>query len=807
MPRRYPRWQDAAGTIIAGLWPVVVTLAVLGSPSRYNPVALYSGLGSVPFHSLATQPSTDPNIYATAYALGAHAATLLAHGHLFWWNPLEGLGSPGIGELQSGGLFPFTLLLLFHNGSFIFHVSLELVAGVATYWLLRELRCGPLVSTIGGMLFATNGTFALLGNAAFNPVCFIPLLLLGFERARRAAADGKGGGWRWIAVGGGLALLAGFIETAVIAFVLAVVVGVQRGWMLPRERLVPYIRKSVAGLAAGIAIAAPVVVAFHDYLQNGFVAEHAGNAANRVLAGPYVGMVVSPFQFGRIFGNAYPVVHSIWGAVGGYAGFAVLALGVAGMFGRRDRGLRFVLAGWVAVALADTMGVQPFRWFFSRFPGFDHIVLYRYLPPTWELALIVLAALALRDMATSSRAESVIAVAGGTAVACFVLFIDTIISPKAFRLSRVLEPRSYHQSELLILGCIALFVLAVMLPSNLRAAGIGVVAVAQAAVLFAIPLLSWPQHETVDTRIEHFLANAVGPNFRFAGLGVPTPNLGTILGVDQLDVVDLPVPKGWVKFASRLDPYENPTVFTGQNHPEPGEPPAAAIIARAIPLYEHLGVRFIVTLAYEDPFTLVRKVTLAYHDAKYKVWRLPHAQPLALARACRVTRAPSGDFLVDCPRPSVLLVNQLYMPGWSATVNGAPATIRDSANLQALVVPKGTSTVALTFLPPYVTLAAVFTILALGALLLPYEALAGWRRRRLAGSTASPVDATTPDPPTGAVQLADLAGLEDVEESGEPTTAAPLFVGTLSSASTSVTPLAGRSPDDPPTAPVELRHT
>jgi hypothetical protein len=799
MPRRYPRWQDAAGTIIAGLWPVVVTLAVLGSPSRYNPLALYSGLGSVPFHSLTAQPTTDPNIYATAYTLGVHSASLLAHGHLGWWNPFEGLGSPLIGELQSGALFPFTLLMLLHNGAFIFHVSLELVAGVATYWLLREFRCGPLVSAIGGMLFATNGTYALLANAAFNPVCFVPVLLLGMERARRSAANGKGGGWRWIAVGGGLALLAGFIETAVIAFVFAVVVGIQRGWTLPRERLASFVRKATGGLVAGIAIAAPVVVAFRDYLQNGDVAEHAGNAANRVLAGPYVAMLVSPFQFGRIFGNSYPVVHSIWGAVGGYAGFAVLALGVAGMFGRRDRGLRLLLAGWVGVSLADTMGLQPFRWFFSSFPGFDHIILYRYLPPTWELALIVLAAFALRDMATSSRAESIIAVAAGTAVACFLLFIDTIISPTAFRLSRVLEPRSYHQSELLIVGCVALFVLAVMLPSNLRAAGIGLVAVAQAAVLFAIPLLSWPQNNRIDTRVEHFLATEVGPNFRFAGLGVPTPNLGTDLGVDQLDVVDLPVPKGWVKFAKRLDPYEDPTVFTGESHAR-GAPGSAAILARAIPLYEHLGVRFIVTSAADDPFSLVRKVTLAYHDARFKVWRLPHAQPLALARICRVTRAPSGDFFVDCAHPSVLLVNQLYMPGWSATVNGGSATVHDSGNLQAVIVPQGRSTVALSFLPPYVTLAAIFTVLALASLFVPYEALAGWRRRRLVVTAIAPGDTTTPDPPTGAVQLSDLDA--DVEESGEPTTAAPLFVQDPSEAS----PSTSRSPDDPPTAPVELRH-
>jgi hypothetical protein len=147
----------------------------------------------------------------------------------------------------------------------------------------------------------------------------------------------------------------------------------------------------------------------------------------------------------------------------------------------------------------------------------------------------------------------------------------------------------------------------------------------------------------------------------------------------------------------------------------------------------------------------------------------------------------------------VLLVNQLYMPGWSATVDGTSATVHDSGNLQAVVVPKGRSTVALSFLPPYVTLAAVFTILALGSLLVPYEALAGWRRRRLAVADAAPGDAPMPDPPTGAVMLSDLDN--DVEESGDPTTAAPLFVHEAAGAP----PVTSRSSDDPPTSPVELR--
>jgi hypothetical protein len=821
MPRRTPRWQDAVGTTIAGLFPIALTLGVLRNPARYNPVSLYSGLGTVAFHHLATMPTTDPNIYATAYALGVRAASLLAHGHLGWWNPYEGLGSPLIGEMQSGGLFPFSLLLLVHDGSLVFHVVLEAVAAIATYWLLRELRCNPLISAAGGMLFATNGTFAILGNAAFNPICFLPLLLLGIERARRAAFDDRGGGWRWLAVGGAFILLAGFVETAALSLILAVVVAIQRGFTLPRDKAVPYLRKVGAGLVVGVAIASPLLVAFHDFLAHGFVAEHAGNTAQGSLGGPYIAMTVAPFLFGRIFESGFPYAHGIWGAIGGYAGFALLALGVAGLFGRRDRGLRFVLGAWVGVALADTMGVTPFKQIFSSFPLLDHIVLYRYLPATWEFSLVVLAALALRDCATSSRAQSAIAIAAGVIASSVVLLIGILIAPLAVTYSRTLTSGVFRLSVLLIVGAVAGLLLAAMLPSRIRAAGMALIVVVEAAVLFAIPLLSWPQPQGTDTGVTHFLTTQTG-GARFAGLGVPTPNLGTIIGVSQLDDVDLPVAKSYVGAVEKLDPYENPTVFSGQHFPRAGEPTSVELMGQDAGLYEQLGVRFIVTRSNENPFKGIRGVQLAFHDPRFKIWKLPNVRPFARVPGCAVSSRPSGDFVVSCPRHSVLLINQLYFPGWSASVNGVSVAVQDHGGFQAIDVPDGRSVVALTFLPPGVPIAAVGALVAFLGLLVPWGYLAARRRRRLVQSASiagtkerfrrlgrprdDADDDRAPDPPTGALILGDL----EPEDPGEPTTSAPLVSPiTASEVADDATPSAVATivedrPDDPPTLSVRL---
>lgn len=832
MRRRLPHRHDLIGTAIVAVWPVAVTLVALhGDLARFDPVALYSGLGSIPFHLLSAQPTTDPNVYNTAYALGAHSASLLAHGHLEWWNPLEGLGTPGIGELQTGALFPFTLLLLAHDGAIVFHLTLEVVGGIGAYWLLRELRCRPVVATVGAMIWATNGTFALLANAAFNPVCFLPLLVLGVERARRSAEEGRSAGWRWLAVGAALCLVAGFVETAVLGLCFAAVIAIQRGFALPRERVGAYVAKVLGGFAAGVAIAAPVLVAFGDLLSHGYVSEHAGDAAYRALSDPFIAMVVSPFLFGRIDGNVFAPIHSLWGAMGGYAGFTLLALGTAGLFGRRDRGLRLTLGAWVAVALADTMGLPPFRQLFSVIPGIEHIVLYRYLPPTWELALVILACLALRDLATATRTQAVITVAAGTLTASSVLLLGLLLSAKAVRLSRALASDAFHTSELLVVACIAALILTSLAPARFRALCVGAVAVAEACVLFAVPLFSWPAHEGIDSRLVHYLAAHVQP-YRFAGVGVPTPNLGTLIGVGQLDMVDLPVPDPWTTFAHRLDPAENPTTFTGQHHPRAGLLDTDALAERDVPLYERLGVRYLVADHGALQFGRHSHVVAVYTDRRFVIWRLPHPTAIARAPGCGVRELADFDYTVNCRHASVLSITEIDFPGFTATLDGRAAALLDRGGLDAVLVPAGHSDVELAYLPPGVPLAGVAALAAVLSLLVPYGPIRRrWRKRRderaaFAGLAQgqAPVTALAGadvEPPTGAISLAEI-GLADT---GEPTTAAPQVVTAGEGAGggdavppeirhpsegdgppTASTPSVGHD-DDPPTLTVEAQPT
>ena len=123
---------------------------------------------------------------------------------------------PLAASVQSASFLPLTLLQALSQGSMWFHLSLEVVAGIATYALLRQLRCSPFAATMGAIAFQLNGSIAWVTNAPANPVPFLPLCLLGVEYVVNAAGAKRKGGWILLAVGVWLSVVAGFPEVAVI---------------------------------------------------------------------------------------------------------------------------------------------------------------------------------------------------------------------------------------------------------------------------------------------------------------------------------------------------------------------------------------------------------------------------------------------------------------------------------------------------------------------------------------------------------------------------------------------------------------
>ena len=132
-------------------------------------------------HLTCGRPWIDPDVGTISQPVGHLAAMDLLHLHAPWWNPFEGLGTPLAGEMQSAALFPLVILLAMPGGLVWFHISLELIAGISTYFLARRLGAPAVFAAAGGAMFALNGTYAWIGNSVLNPVAFLPMLVLGVE--------------------------------------------------------------------------------------------------------------------------------------------------------------------------------------------------------------------------------------------------------------------------------------------------------------------------------------------------------------------------------------------------------------------------------------------------------------------------------------------------------------------------------------------------------------------------------------------------------------------------------------------------
>jgi hypothetical protein len=113
-----------------------------------DPIWFYSNIVSGA-HGIPGSPFLDPNAGFTSEALGHLVALDWLHGVIPWWNPYTGIGVPLAGELQPGAFFlPFNLLLLLKEGLLWQRIVMQIIAGLGTYTLLRELGLSRLAALL-----------------------------------------------------------------------------------------------------------------------------------------------------------------------------------------------------------------------------------------------------------------------------------------------------------------------------------------------------------------------------------------------------------------------------------------------------------------------------------------------------------------------------------------------------------------------------------------------------------------------------------------------------------------------------------
>ncbi|MHB1641204.1 MAG: YfhO family protein [Acidithiobacillus sp.] len=595
-----PEWLDRhpwMPILFLILLPFFVELPLVIFGLSTNPIWLNSGVVSgVHPGILPGLPYIDGNVGVTTQALGHLAAEDWLHGVIPWWNPYSGIGLPLAGEMQPNAFFlPFVFLLLLHDGVLWLKIAMQIFAGLATFFLLRELKLGRLAAFMGAALYAVNGTFAWLPGpiAVINTIPFLPLLLYGIERARRED-DALSIVWIGLAIAG--SLLAGFPEAAYINGLLALAWALYRFFL--EQRRWQFAKQVVYGGILGLLTSAPLLVAFADYLPTTHaLTSHAfGDVFLPVQA---LSNIFLPYIYGPIFymqGNNIP--SGIWGGIGGYAGVLVFLFAVMGaVSGKKERGLRWLLFCWIVIAWAKTFGFIPVVEVINHFPFMRDAAFFRYSPPSWEMALVILAAMSLNDIKQPG-----IRIKWAFYITIVFLCLAIYLSWPWGKAWLWTHSQTLRMVVLLCVaavwaigGLLLILFLWHCIKSERRRLALASVIIMDSAVLFMAPELSGVHPGKTHESAIAFLRSHIGLS-RVYTLEPLVPNYGAYFGIASINYNYLPVASNWVDYISKhLFPPINNTAGVYFFGPGNGKDSGISLLPKFSHNYEKVGVRYVIT--------------------------------------------------------------------------------------------------------------------------------------------------------------------------------------------------------------------
>jgi hypothetical protein len=683
-----------------------------------NPITWTAGISHYLCHVTCGRPMIDPNVGYITQALGHRSALDVLHGHLPWWNYFEGLGQPLAGEMQAASLFPLTLLFALSSGLLWFHICLEIIAGISTYFLARRLSIPVIFATGAGILFSLNGTFAWLGNAVLNPVAFLPMLLLGIEMIYDGARTKSNKGWYIAAIALALSLYAGFPEVAYLDGLFAAGWAIVRFFSLPREvRLLAAKRVGLAGLVGGL-LSLPGLIPFYDFLKVANVGSHnsAGQAVES-LPVHALPMFIDPYVYGTIFSN--PNVGTIWGGIGGYFTISVCALALLGVFGSTHRPLRIFLAAWSLVGVLGAINIAKVRLLWNVIPLLKNAGFARYIMPSCEIALIVLAVLGIMDFATSKRAQRLFTV---TTLVALLVLIWSALEARALNRGVVLS----HAAHIILIGLdlipflAVFFLLIIGRLAKFRIAPFLVVLilVGESLLMFFVPTAESPKKITIDQAPITFLQKNEH-HYRFLDFAVLYPNWGSQYGLNELSAVDLPFPKAFTRLLeSQLYPGLTPGNQFTIHHGLTGVEALESEVLSHFKAYEGASVKYLLMpqAVVINPGLTKLGVTQVFRDSLAAIYKMPNPRPFFSTKSssCSVLSTNVSSAKVTCSGNGTTLIRtELSMAGWKAYVNGKSVNIKVSDGVyQAVTVPAGTSTVTYSFSPPDEKYAVIVGLLA-----------------------------------------------------------------------------------------------
>jgi hypothetical protein len=619
-PRRIRLFRRLLPPILFVFLPFLVQAPALIGWLNADPIHAFSMISEgSPGFTPGLPGYNDPNAGWHTEALGRLAAKQWLGGEIPWWNSFTGVGMPLAAEMQSSALFlPFILLLALGHGVVLLKIAMQVVAGLATYALLRHLKLRSVAALVGALLFEFNGSIAWTAHAPLLPVPFLPLFLLGIERARAASLVTNrlptafvSNGWRTISLAIAFSLYAGFPETAYLNGLLAILwAGYRLVTHSPGARLRFVSRIAVGGIV-GLLLASPLLLSFAHYLFLSEVGGRLSVAMNDVgQDSPGFALYLFPYLLGPLAGfSGYKggpggTINWLWACAGGYLTLAIFFVALSALFaGSRERGLRWLLALWITVSLIETAAMPGIVKVFHIIPLMDYVFFARYAVPSWLMAAIILASFAIDDRLRKEYPRHRIQ----WAVVLFCVTAAIVAVFGAWPIITFLGQNApyfhwYLIGSLLWAG--VTFILVVLLlaqqmrMATILAAGLLVI---DAISMFAFPLISGGRHPKLDLPAIKFLQDNLGFQ-RFYTLGPIIPNYGAYFELASINSNYQPTPAAWAGYIrDKLDSKSDVLMFLGNFPPALSE--HIRELQEHLSAYRELGVKYIISPANVDPFT------------------------------------------------------------------------------------------------------------------------------------------------------------------------------------------------------------
>lgn len=658
-------------------------------------------------------------------AFGAYQARRLLAGEIPLWNPYNFAGHPFIADTQAAVFYPPRLVTIGLSGLFggWSYAALQAetlvhfwMASVWMYLFSRTVTESRLAGMISALTLTYGGYltgYPPLQLAVLEAGIWLPLALLGIHKQR----------WWLAGLSLGLSLLAGHPQTSLFFIYTIAAYSIHRAFVEDRK-LPPTLLRVGMVLAIGAGLAAVQLLPGLEYLR---LTTRAAMTYEEMAGG---------FPFSDIVTFFIPNVITVWSPL--YSGIAGLVLAVWAIW-QGKRSARF----WGVVALI-ALGVSfggatvLYRLVYLFGPGFSWFRGQERAAYIIAHSVAILAGLGAANLLRNETADKLCRALRWAVTITWLFTLEVFLAGRVFQDTNLF---SLLRGSIFLSILMALTWMAMSLRSKATPTlwGIGLTALIVFDVFSSTMQTNWESIPPNERELVHPTTIVVQGDeglFRVDGLIGFGENDGTMIGIRDIRGIS-PLRLASLDNYFQLPPYRLREllavkyVFTDWRELEVPTIVRAEGNVDSWPVYVHeieeptphiwLAFRTMVTADetvaqgwLTDPSLDIQEAVILEHEAPLALPETPPGDWYAEVSAYLPERIVIET---ESPTGAILVMSEMYYPGWRARVDGEPAAIlRANAGLRAIPLEAGSHRIEMIYRPLSVTIGAAISSMAIVAL-------------------------------------------------------------------------------------------